>query len=627
MNRTRLLVAFTSASAVLALVVTPGQAAEPSGFSGNGLSPGQQVEFAQRVPVNVVLVGYDKNRVGKGIGSQLPASSDPVVRYPQFYGLQGRDLDLHFSYDYRVIDAPSSFENAAFGQFSSIGKASSRTTFQTDYNKQKTNNRFVSKKILTIDAPSAERILERLAAKRLGIDSKSYTVFLVNWYGRDDFRFHVYRKTDTVDPDTGHNFGLQDSRAMIAWGGSSGRSWFYDLSAGPESWSGNWNVDDADIDGDGAADYRMPPVWEYATNGYRKPWALGKDLGRVVRYVAVNLLFTSSPLYDPMNTAPGPGGAKNIAYTMFEADPGSQGTDALDLSSSKSEWQDLEPYTRWKTTLSDVDPINSGSQRTLDIFAGLSDLKGCSGKYGDTFAQPFCYYDARQGRYLPSSGEDYVEGVFGFNNPSEEALGSQAGLLGYADDNWVDGTQSYVFEFDSPDVRDIGFGFTTTTTHEVGHHLGLSHPHDGYDPLTGVDYDAVGDFYYAWSGDESNSIMNYLGTTNGFGVFDHDNMGRYEFAGYLNRANDIAGQLDGVQLTGAQRASLAQADQLAARAKTSFRAWEFTAAAGYARQAYDVIGAVAADAGVSLSSATPLSLRLAPTSIPKVVDGPRFPDE
>ena len=185
----------------------------------------------------------------------------------------------------------------------------------------------------------------------------------MNWYGRDDFEFHVYRKTDTVDPDTGYNFGTErDSRAMIAWGGSSGRTWFYDLSAGPESWSGNWNVDDADVDGDGAADYRMPPVWEYAANGNRKRSVLGSDLGKVVRYVALNLLFTSSPLYDPMNTAPEPGGAKKIAYTMFEGDPGSQGTDFLDLASSKSEWQDLEPYITWKTTLNDVDPIDAGAR-------------------------------------------------------------------------------------------------------------------------------------------------------------------------------------------------------------------------------------------------------------------------
>ncbi len=60
---------------------------------------------------------------------------------------------------------------------------------------------------------------------------------------------------------------------MIAWGGtamddpeggpaSTSRVWFYDLSAGPEFWTDNWNITAANLDG-GAPDYRMPPVWEY----------------------------------------------------------------------------------------------------------------------------------------------------------------------------------------------------------------------------------------------------------------------------------------------------------------------------------------------------------------------------
>ncbi len=629
MNRSRLLIALTSATVGLALVAGPGSPAEAAAPDWQGLSPGQQVELTQKIPVNVVLVGYDKSQVGAAIRAALPASSEPVARYPLFYGVEGRDLGLHFDYSYRVIDAPKSFENSYFDALARLGTVTDRTTFQTDYNHQKTNNRVVAKKVLEIDAPTAESVLERKAQNRLGIDTeKSYTVFLVNWYGRDDFRFHVYRKTDTVDPDTGYNFGTERaSRAMIAWGGSSGRTWFYDLSAGPESWSGNWNVDDADVDGDGSADYRMPPIWEYAANGNRKRSALGSDLGLVVRYVALNLLFTSSPLYDPMNTAPQPGGAKHVALTMFEADPASTGTDFQQLSSSRSEWRDLEPYHRWTISEADVDPINSGSQRTLDIFAGLTDLVGCSGPYGDTFAQPYCYYDKHRAKYLPAPSADYVEGVFAFNT-TDDALGAQTGLLGYADDNWVDGKQTYVFEFDSAALRDAGYGFTTTTTHEVGHHLGLSHPHDGYDPATGVDYDSVGDFYFAWSGDESNTIMNYLGTTNGFGVFDHDNMGRYELAGYLNWSNDLLGQLEGLSLTADQQADLAQADRLAVRAKAAFRAWQPTAGAGFARQAYELVGSVAADEGISLSDADLAALRvMSSTSVPKVVDGPRVHGE
>jgi hypothetical protein len=71
---------------------------------------------------------------------------------------------------------------------------------------------------------------------------------------------------------------------VIAWGGTTPddeenglgrlrRVWFYDLSAGPDSWTDNWNVDDADVDGDGLLDYRMPPIWEYtqAASGRRRP--------------------------------------------------------------------------------------------------------------------------------------------------------------------------------------------------------------------------------------------------------------------------------------------------------------------------------------------------------------------
>ena len=90
---------------------------------------------------------------------------------------------------------------------------------------------------------------------------------------------------------------------------------------------------------------------------------------------------------------------------------------------------------------------------------------------------------------------------------SKRALGDQFGLLGFADDNWVDGTQSHVFMFDSPEYRALGYGFTTTGIHEFGHHIGMSHPHDGYDSEQDLDFGAAGPFEFAWSGDESNTAM------------------------------------------------------------------------------------------------------------------------
>ena len=130
-------------------------------------------------------------------------------------------------------------------------------------------------------------------------------------------------RPDEPDPDTNYNFGtIRGSRKMIAWGGTSSRSWFYDLSAGPEAWTDNWNVDlDPNLP---TTDYRLPPIWEYDRNGYRDPSELGGDLGLVTRFVGIDLLFTTSPLYDPLVTSPDVGGAKIAHVSMLEDDSNEQ---------------------------------------------------------------------------------------------------------------------------------------------------------------------------------------------------------------------------------------------------------------------------------------------------------------
>ena len=85
-------------------------------------------------------------------------------------------------------------------------------------------------------------------------------------------------------------------------------------------------MDDADVDGDGAADYRLPPIWEYLTaGGYRAATAVTADLARVTRFVAINLLFTSSPLYPPYLTPLRLPGSVNLDSNTYE---GWEGVDA-----------------------------------------------------------------------------------------------------------------------------------------------------------------------------------------------------------------------------------------------------------------------------------------------------------
>lgn len=629
-SRSHRLVAMVAALVVpaLALTVPSGTAAASPSAATVGPDIPTVRTFTQRIPVNVVLVGYPKRAVGSDIMSQLARTGTPQVREPLFYGLQGRQLGLSYRYNYHLISTSSRFQNHYFSFLRRIGTKSAPTTYQQEYNQQQNNVLNVKGPILNIDGPTAEKWLESHARSQLGIGPRSYTVFLVDWWKHPGFRFHVYRKTNEPDPDTGVNFGNFNSRGMIAWGGSTGRSWFYDLSAGPEAWTGNWNVDDADVDGDGVPDYRMPPIWEYAKNGYRSPSKLGDDLGRVVRYVAVNLLFTSSPLYDPLVTAPKPGGKINVPITMFEDNPTDLGTNWINPRNSVRMWQKLEPYHRFGATLKDINPITPGPKRTYQIFAGLNPGKNaCWQQYGDTFAQPYCYFSAHQDQYYKSQPRNHDAGVFALYTTPEN-MGSQAGLLGYADDNWTDGTQTYVFAFDDPDTVAYGYGFTTTVTHELGHHLGLSHPHDGYDPTTGVDYGAQGDSYYTWVGDESNTVMHYLGVSNGFGQFDKDNMSRYWFAGYANWTLDLINAINqsGTQ-TAAARAAVALARASLHQATVAYYHWNYLGAAGAAHRAY-VIAQVTANKLDVGQTIRPMRF-MAPSNanVPREGDPIRFPND
>ena len=174
--------------------------------------------------------------------------------------------------------------------------------------------------------------------------------------------------------------------------------------------------------------------------------------------------------------------------------------------------------------------------------------------------------------------------------------------LGFADDNWVDGTQSYVFSFISPDIVDLGYGLTTTQIHETGHHVGLSHPHDGWDSETGTDYEPVGDFYFANAGDENNSIMSYIDLNWDFSQFDRDNMNRFQAEAYIAGANRLAMEALDAAHPGRAFAELRRADRLVGAAEKAFSAHRYTLARAYAGAAYRLSLAGAADAGVDVEA-------------------------
>lgn len=361
----------------------------------------------------------------------------------------------------------------------------------------------------------------------------------------------------------------------------------------------------------------MPPIWEYAPDGYRDPAALGGDLGLVSRYIAINLLFTSSPLYDPLASSPQPGGQKVVNNEVFELDGqrAVNGTDFYSEAYTLSRLGALEPYYEWEAATDLNRPADAGIGRALRIFSGNALVGGCWEEYGTPFAQLFCYLDANYDKYVPAfDPEDHVIPVFSFHT-TDRRLGQQSGLLGYADDDWVTGTPLYIYVFNTATYRLFGFGLSAVTVHEVGHHIGLSHPHDGYDAEQGIEYGPGGPFFFVWQGDYSATTMSYMWVNDGFGQFDHDNMNRYLFAGYLNWANAVLADIAAHPDAGSVQGYVDAAEAAAVTAQRAFNRWDYATAAASAREAYEQIALAAAELGIDPSLSVPV-LSIAPTDAP-----------
>jgi len=384
--------------------------------------------------------------------------------------------------------------------------------------------------------------------------------------------------------------------------------WFYDLSAGPENWGGNWNVDDADLDGDDVADYRIPVSWEYGS--YRKKSALPRDLGKVVRYVGLDLLAASSPLYPPYFTADRDPGDVDLDMNTLEGWPGTDASRSF-IKTPLFVQEERELPTGFDYSADSQDLPFAGDFKRC--FEGEFPLdpdtapSSCFPQYGlPPDANLFLAAAKHTNQFLEGDG-DYEAGLLNFATKDDYPT-----PLGYADDNWLDGTQSGVFSFVSPGIIDAGYGLTTTLIHEYGHHSSLSHPHDGYDAQSGVDFEPTGDYFFGWLGDESNSMMSYIDLNWDFSQFDRDNSARFHGAGYAELANRIAKDILRDRDAKKAAGNLSDADRELEAAQGAVAAHDYSGMLRHAERAYFEVREGAARAGVPIRVRQPSTWSVLP---------------
>ncbi|QFP77582.1 hypothetical protein [Deinococcus sp. AJ005] len=610
---------------------TPQPVPTPIDFSKlKTLKPGQQDTIRTRLKVNIVFVGYRQTSPGQIATARqintgdfkeiLPKSYEAIARIPSSYGRE-EPTGNAFDYQYNYVFADKGFEDSFFDYLGKNGKAAPVTVYQQLYNCQNDLDPDTGNPTCKTPSPNINRVVDSnyeidargtedwLAdhVSQVGVKPGEYTIFMVNWYDRPDFKLHSYTRVDAADSDTGAPFGTKSSRRLIAWGGSvrpsksAQRIWFYDLSANPDPWTNGYDVSNPDVDGDGVADYRMPPIWEYGTRkaslGFGRK--VSPDLALVTRYVALNLLFTPSPIYRAALTPPQL--PEEIALDVHVE----QGTGAVlqgkvykpDLAQSRI--APLQPFTKFTTTVKET-PLNGSLADVYKCFfvdpSKPADI--CSPEYYDATGEKLFQYSVKELRqeYAATPATKYLLPIYLFNDQAN----TQPGLLGIAYDDSETGTQSFVYSFLTPDLNNAGYGFTDTSVHETGHHLSLSHPHDGYDSEQNISYGPSGPYLFANVGDESATVMSYNDLSRDFGQFNLDSQYRYLSAAYLNNTNAILELSRRASQEGKVAVAATSADALFAQAQSSYDAMDYLAAAKSAHEGYRTVLDAAKTAGVAV---------------------------
>lgn len=595
------------------------------------LKPGTQDTINTKLKVNIVFVGYRQTLPGQVATARqvstddfnqiLPATYDAVNRIPSAYG-RTEKTGTSFDFDYNYVFANQSFEDDFFKfvQTEGVSQKAPLTSREKFFNCQGAPTCTVPAGNITraIDANNnivvdALRTENWLAdnVSRVGVKPGEYTIYFVNWYDRPDFKFHSYARLDAKDTDTGAPFGTYSSRRLIAWGGSARqnapaqRVWFYDLSANPDPWTDAIDVTNPDVDGDGTPDYRMPPIWEYGTRkaniGYGRK--VSPDLALVARYTAINLLFTPSPIYRAALTPPDMPEKINLDVHVEQGDGAADPTKLLKPALLQDRVKVLQPFTAFTQTVKQT-ALDGNLADVYKCFFPVEAEDICSPDYADFSGEQLFQFGVKELRaeYKTTPAGTYQLPIYAFNDNAN----SQGGLLGVAYDDGETGTQSFVYSFLTPDLigdADVpGYGFTDTTVHETGHHLSLSHPHDGYDSEQNISYGPSGDFHFVNTGDESATIMAYNDLSREFGQFNLDSQYRYLTAAYLNNTNAVLELVRRAQKAGSVSSAAQSADSKFGQAKAKYDALDYLGAAQLAHDGYRSVLNAAKAAGVPVTA-------------------------
>jgi hypothetical protein len=222
--------------------------------------------------------------------------------------------------------------------------------------------------------------------------------------------------------------------------------------------------------------------------------------------------------------------------------------------------------------------------------------------------------------------------IFQFNVPPSLAalftgiaVDNYGGVIGWTPTTFPNTRQSFVITSTTPASNAIS-GHGGVLEHETGHHLGFSHPFQGYVCLT--DSCGVGEFVplggnpYNWfsqSGLYVTGVMTYAKVNNDYSRFELDNLQRWLTWQYLDLSNFIVSQLASSPRAAAVATAVTDADAKAGAALAAYQQYEYATAVEQARASYDILVAAADTIHVKLAPEAYQAIRRNPADFNQVL--------
>jgi hypothetical protein len=641
------------------------------------LAPGTDLRIQQTVDVNVVLAGFGA-RADAATVLALLQTLPPFNGVPKANGSGQTFLGQRFDFRYNVIAAPTWFDDLLFPFLRQVAFPQPPipiflglppmpiTPAQAIYNycnldpafdptlgcsfdpaAPRVNRRMITQNYL-LDATFVEKVLSQSLPQLLGVDVTKPTVVVLNWWGRPDYIDHIYLDGSEPDPETGAPRGFFVGNELGGYGGTSPadpetcrgdcifhRLWFYDFSAGPMLRTGGFDlvaqrpraIYTPDFH-EALPYYRFHHTADYGTlaGAYRPIDDLAGDVAGLAGFVYVSQIAYAGPLYPPALTPPTLPHRLVLDINRWNWS-GQSFAGLLDVPRMISKMGAL-PYDIGVEVAEQPESPDSNIGRVWNCSLTSATFgdpgQSCFGnRTGYALGDIVTYFTNHQNQYL-TGVPDYEVPIFQFNVPP--AL--QQLWLGIAFSNYLsppftpvllpENVQNFVFTATTPFSNAFN-GHGELLEHEVGHHLGFSHPFNGYLCIT--ETCGLGEFYpfgdnastwFSMAGNYVTGLMSYVRINNDYSRFELDNIQRYLTWEYLDVSNFIVAEIAKSPRSGAVAAALTQADAQAGAALAAYRNYDYQAAEQQARAAYDGLVAAAAQINVQLSPSAYQAVRRNP---------------